>query len=289
MKHWAFVVLATVVGSIVATCANADTYFSQATTYISAAGQTPEGTGQTSANSAYWTSSVTALYIVAPGVYSITSNNGSYPLVSRGEATAEANRATGELRVIAGESASYNGQFPFPASATATFGDTLIFVNPNPNSEQIIQFTVHVDGTLGAIGSPGANWGLYLGLDQHQGSFNSNAANVVSGYAGAYSWGGFSGDFSNDFTGQITITGASAIVPIYMSLSAYGSYDMADLSHTATFSFTNLPEGVTFSASGGLLTAAVPELSTWAMMILGFCGLGFLAHRRHSAASPHLA
>lgn len=29
------------------------------------------------------------------------------------------------------------------------------------------------------------------------------------------------------------------------------------------------------------LTAAIPEPSTWAMMILGFCGLGFLAHRRN--------
>jgi hypothetical protein len=42
------------------------------------------------------------------------------------------------------------------------------------------------------------------------------------------------------------------------------------------------------TASGGessgtvefTLTAAVPEPSTWAMMILGFCGLGFLACRR---------
>jgi hypothetical protein len=25
---------------------------------------------------------------------------------------------------------------------------------------------------------------------------------------------------------------------------------------------------------------AVPEPSTWAMMIVGFCGLGFMAHRR---------
>ncbi|MGO9360107.1 MAG: PEPxxWA-CTERM sorting domain-containing protein, partial [Xanthobacteraceae bacterium] len=25
---------------------------------------------------------------------------------------------------------------------------------------------------------------------------------------------------------------------------------------------------------------AVPEPSTWAMMILGFCGLGFMAYRR---------
>jgi hypothetical protein len=28
------------------------------------------------------------------------------------------------------------------------------------------------------------------------------------------------------------------------------------------------------------ITAAVPEPSTWAMMILGFCGVGFLAYRR---------
>jgi hypothetical protein len=28
------------------------------------------------------------------------------------------------------------------------------------------------------------------------------------------------------------------------------------------------------------LTGAVPEPSTWAMMILGFCGLGFMAYRK---------
>jgi hypothetical protein len=28
------------------------------------------------------------------------------------------------------------------------------------------------------------------------------------------------------------------------------------------------------------IAAAVPEPSTWAMMILGFCGLGFIAYRR---------
>jgi PEP-CTERM motif len=30
----------------------------------------------------------------------------------------------------------------------------------------------------------------------------------------------------------------------------------------------------------GVITAAVPEPSTWAMMILGFCGIGFMAYRR---------
>jgi PEP-CTERM motif-containing protein len=37
------------------------------------------------------------------------------------------------------------------------------------------------------------------------------------------------------------------------------------------------------------VTAAVPEPSTWAMMILGFCGLGFMAYRRKSAPTFRLA
>jgi len=32
------------------------------------------------------------------------------------------------------------------------------------------------------------------------------------------------------------------------------------------------------------IAAAVPEPSTWAMMILGFCGLGFMAYRRKNSA-----
>jgi hypothetical protein len=34
--------------------------------------------------------------------------------------------------------------------------------------------------------------------------------------------------------------------------------------------------------SVAFLASAVPEPSTWAMMILGFCGLGFMAYRRKS-------
>jgi PEP-CTERM motif len=33
------------------------------------------------------------------------------------------------------------------------------------------------------------------------------------------------------------------------------------------------------------VTAAVPEPSTWAMMILGFCGVGFMAYRRKQNGS----
>jgi hypothetical protein len=60
----------------------------------------------------------------------------------------------------------------------------------------------------------------------------------------------------------------------------------------------NLPEGVTANAPGSdivnnrftLPTTSVPEPSTWAMMLLGFAGLGYAGYRRargsHAALAP---
>lgn len=40
-----------------------------------------------------------------------------------------------------------------------------------------------------------------------------------------------------------------------------------------------------FSTSGKISSvAAAPELSTWAMMLVGFAGIGFMAHRRRRSA-----
>jgi hypothetical protein len=39
------------------------------------------------------------------------------------------------------------------------------------------------------------------------------------------------------------------------------------------------------SFSGSFITAAVPEPSTWAMMILGFAGIGAMAYRRRKSAA----
>jgi hypothetical protein len=59
------------------------------------------------------------------------------------------------------------------------------------------------------------------------------------------------------------------------------------LATNAVFAYSN---GVDGHSSSGTLTAtlapAVPELSTWAMMVLGFCGLvGALANRRRNQLS----
>ena len=45
------------------------------------------------------------------------------------------------------------------------------------------------------------------------------------------------------------------------------------------------PNSYNPSVTGELTVTAVPEASTWAMMILGFFGMGFMAYRRKSAVS----
>jgi hypothetical protein len=47
-------------------------------------------------------------------------------------------------------------------------------------------------------------------------------------------------------------------------------------------SFDNQTNVTNFNFAVFTAASAVPEPSTWAMMILGFCGLGFMAYRHHS-------
>ncbi len=49
------------------------------------------------------------------------------------------------------------------------------------------------------------------------------------------------------------------------------------------------PAVLDFNISGGSLTQPVPEASTWAMMILGFFGVGCMAYRRKSKPALRLA
>jgi hypothetical protein len=50
-----------------------------------------------------------------------------------------------------------------------------------------------------------------------------------------------------------------------------------------------LPAGFAIRLDSGTLTVgAVPESSTWAMMVLGFAGVGFLAYRKKSTPSLRL-
>jgi hypothetical protein len=58
------------------------------------------------------------------------------------------------------------------------------------------------------------------------------------------------------------------------ALDAVAAYPGSTFTHTGTYTLGD------FNGSGTFTISAVPEPSTWAMMILGFAGIGFLAHRR---------
>jgi hypothetical protein len=60
--------------------------------------------------------------------------------------------------------------------------------------------------------------------------------------------------------------------------AAYGSTSI----ESVILQVYNTTEGVAYDVHWDNLTSAVPEPSTWAMMILGFGGVGFMAYRRKS-------
>lgn len=97
-------------------------------------------------------------------------------------------------------------------------------------------------------------------------------------------------------TGAAAITLGPTGADFYLHLMTFTSsptfqqlgYRPAETTSDSNYFFTplngqNLPaEGVTFTVSSSPVTPSVPEPSTWAMMALGFAGIGFLAWRKQA-------
>lgn len=68
--------------------------------------------------------------------------------------------------------------------------------------------------------------------------------------------------------------------------------DLGAGSHTFEIKYDNViccGAAVSLDVGDGAITAAVPEPSTWAMMMLGFCGMGFIAYRRRDWPALNIA
>ena len=79
-----------------------------------------------------------------------------------------------------------------------------------------------------------------------------------------------------DFSKTITLGSSSALqLYTYTFTTTGGMLDFADLAG-GNGNIGNILDNVT------VMTSAVPEPSTWAMMILGFFGVGFMAYRRNN-------
>lgn len=121
------------------------------------------------------------------------------------------------------------------------------------------------------------------------------AAYAYGPIAGPSNFGSGSLAWANSATGDLIGVSSSISVlgvPLgYLSgspLSGTATFDnttLADLgltdgTYTWTWGSGDHADSLTLEIGASAITAGVPEPSTWAMMILGFCGIGFLAYRR---------
>lgn len=123
--------------------------------------------------------------------------------------------------------------------------------------------------TASAPGAPDANWWdisgyqvtLYAGGSKQYYTCGSNA-----GYHCAYPWEFLSDNIMLIFPGDKNLQ-------VFADISIYGPSVQPGFAFDLSF---NLPDGFTI--------AGVPEPSTWLMMILGFCGFGFIARGKLTEA-----
>ncbi|MEH2517331.1 hypothetical protein V1279_002904 [Bradyrhizobium sp. AZCC 1610] len=156
---------------------------------------------------------------------------------------------------------------------TSTSGNGLLSANPNGQAT--------VSGGTGNVSLTQLSFELATGGTFTRSVFNINAAidgSVLIHVEGININGGFfEDDFQVDANGEnfFTITSINGQLMTDVSLTAIGGATFQDVRQVRLGGFETV--------------GAVPEPSTWAMMILGFAGVGFLAYRRKRSSSFRLA
>jgi hypothetical protein len=163
--------------------------------------------------------------------------------------------------------------------------DNSVFGDASSGASQSTTFTY---ASLGI--SSASQLGLIVNLTENDDQVTITSPNYIT--MNAYSsTGTLLGTFTTDITQSIIITetgggvGGSGIVfgmdaTQAAQLDALGTGLVLALSAT----FTNA-QGGNDVIQAAQLTAAIPEPSTWAMLILGFAGVGFMAYRRKNQGS----
>lgn len=116
------------------------------------------------------------------------------------------------------------------------------------------------------------NFGFYWGsIDAYNSITFKLGSSVVASFTGADGAIGASPGLGNQFANAQNK---------YVTFTGFNFDSIILTSSQNSFEFDN----VSFQAAGNI-NPGVPEASTWAMMILGFLGVGFLAYRRKDSIS----
>jgi hypothetical protein len=149
--------------------------------------------------------------------------------------------------------------------------------------------TITTDGTIGTLSSNNIiNWAINIAYGSYSNTITP-ASSAVGVYLPTIGLSATATDLLFQFSPQGYNDFAFSRVPENYSL--YGDYvdwngysygngqfasDLFASADGVSYGQTDGPQGLQTIAE----VAAVPEPSTWAMMILGFAGVGFMAYRR---------
>ena len=235
---------------------------------------------------------------------------------SRGDAASAsggADLSTGSLHVYAGSNLTgncHNEQSCSQGTAQAFLSDTLHFQIAGANANTVTPITVSftMDGSnAGDYFAHSASWvmGGSFGdaIFAHPRSYYGLAAYVPADGAGltvdptsfapsgwaSYTLNSLTAD-SVSFTGVYNLIGADPTEGLGLNFQATaGAGSVLDYSNTAGISL-GLPTGVTYTSNSGVFLngamtppGAVPEPATWALMLVGFGGIGLAQRRRRNA------
>jgi hypothetical protein len=123
--------------------------------------------------------------------------------------------------------------------------------------------------SLSSTGTPGNGTVTFIT------TFTADSTDLVSGLWGVDNFGSIL--LNGNSTPIATLTGT--VVENFDQLHAFSFNPIVGI-NTLTFVITDTGPPTAFRVDG--FASAVPEASTWAMMVLGFFGVGFLAYRRKS-------
>ncbi|MEH2485856.1 hypothetical protein V1280_001795 [Bradyrhizobium sp. AZCC 2230] len=209
--------------------------------------------------------------------------NGHYGVLIRDDYRISNNATTG---------ASSQSFFDFHPNAVSQFSGPVQVPVSSFNSVGQTVYSFHIDVSHGQ--SVNLDPAVALGYIFSIGDGNPNFASVklpdlgMSHPYGLYIWNGSTFVFAQDLIANTLFTFASGGVSKFEVLGIDPSLSLDPNNSTAFVT------QVTFTADGpftGTMTAitAVPEPSTWAMLMLGFAGVGFMTYRRKSKSARMIA